>query len=316
MLRKRIPLIAAATTLLMVVLGALASFAWVRSRSSTPAVRAESSMEARHAFCANHVAENTARLGQSSMNADASGLVRLSDLASFCASGRSTDWTTSVVVTGGAARLQLVHRSATGAEVPFALRIDALPDVPDAAPQHPGPTAPTVMGLSYGDIDGDGEPEVLVRSGDVAARVFSSELLTARDGQVRRVSELMVTGFEDVDSDGRLEVLSPGPYLRSTWMPFELFAARVGPDGALHLNDSVAKERFRDRCPAPPDHYLVGDHGLYDLGPQIVCARVWGVSAAQVRATLQAECIRHRDSTFCSRDALEIADVSPPLSLP
>jgi len=274
-------------------------------RSRPDSIQRDPSDDGLAAFCGRHRIENAAVLERGSFEG---GSDARSALLSFCALGRSTAWTVAFSGDAGLG-LDVVVLGADRSERRFSPRFGA------------GPVTFDALSATSGDVDGDGEPEVLVHR--ISSLGAESVLLTARNGVIREYTDLPAGALDDVDGDGRMDVLTPGPYGRGlgstawSWITWEHFVAHVGTDGVLRLDDAVAKAHLLKRCPERPTRFWEGDHGLSELGPQIVCARAWGVSAEAVSAQFGVECKKWGPpSAFCSPAIALMVAIEPPLRLP
>lgn len=160
------------------------------------------------------------------------------------------------------------------------------------------------------DYDRDGEPELLlhIQTTEHTAAGTSSELVfTAGDGAVRRYAAAAVlptTMSEDIDSDGRPDLLYTGeePFriagtsdTRHTSMILEvLFAAHALPDGHFSARDAAAVAYVRTQCPGVPQSIVARSFGSIDEEASVKnvhCARVWGISTAEIKAQIARDCV-------------------------
>ena len=232
-------------------LGGLVAIAVVGLYRSRPdSIQRDPSDDGLAAFCGRHRIENAAVLERGSVEG---GRDARSTLLSFCALGRSTAWTVAFSGDAGLG-LEVVVLGADRLERSFPPRFGA------------GPVTFDVLDATFGDVDGDGEPEVLVRRASSLGR--ESVLLTARNGVIREYTDLLVGALEDVDRDGRMDVLTPGPYGAAAkdggtardalgFWSSDLFVAHSGTDGVLRLDDAVAKAQFQKRCAKRPELSLI-----------------------------------------------------------
>jgi hypothetical protein len=158
------------------------------------------------------------------------------------------------------------------------------------------------------DLDGDGEEELVVpskRGGDENPYREAGGIWTFKDGHVKRYAPgLTFSRVEDVDSDGRVDLVTTAPYQvdvdrgclvveeSATGPPLLLHTL---PDGGFSTGDGVAKDFALRRCPEPPAHLvLTPDGGLEgDFEPafeRIACARLWGKPDSEIREQVAAEC--------------------------
>ncbi len=185
------------------------------------------------------------------------------------------------------------------------------------------------------DYDGDGVEEVLVHhdwrfhEGGDEHRVG---VFTVKQGAVVSyppAASLRVVSAEDVDHDGRPDLWLRGPYERveatdhlgndRPMAPVAILAHAL-PGGTFSMTDHVAKSASLRVCPAKPklaftatDLGYPGDVAAHD----IVCARLWGATQAEVDAAIAAACTGiDGDIERCDTWAPELAAVTPPFTLP
>ncbi len=161
-------------------------------RSRLDSIQRDPSDDGLAAFCIRHRNANAVVLGRGAFDG---GRDARSALVSFCALGRSTAWTVALSGDAGLG-LEVVVLGADRVERRLLPRFGA------------GPVTYDALDATFGDVDGDGEPEVLVRRASSLGR--ESVLLTARNGVIREYFELLAGALEDVDRDGRMDVLTPG----------------------------------------------------------------------------------------------------------
>jgi hypothetical protein len=187
-----------------------------------------------------------------------------------------------------------------------------------------------------GNVDGDGDPEVFI-AGSVHEEGPDSgwgELLTFKDGTIRRYEtpkDMDVGGAEDVDHDGRLDVLTPGSYSGvEAWSAIgasypavgSVFVAHTLPDGGFSMNDAVAKTRLLQTCPKKSPIALDPSEWVEPIEAtrQILCARAWGSSEADVVKQLSTRCSRYtpepHDTAECPTVLRDAAKVDPVVRLP
>jgi hypothetical protein len=183
--------------------------------------------------------------------------------------------------------------------------------------------------LEVSDLDGDGDPEAFVFGGsaDEGPDETWFELLTFKNGRIESYAPakgIEIADVQDVDGDGRFDLLSPGPYNRVTQASalggtFPAFGGALVmhtlPDGTFSATDAVAKDFLKKECPLqkPP------------LGPEstfndILCARAWGASEADVMKALNARCkvwdeVR-MNPAICLNGFKDAAAIAPPILLP
>lgn len=165
--------------------------------------------------------------------------------------------------------------------------------------------------LITSDLDSDGRPEAVVvgysrrMEGDQERVEREIEVRTALDDRVLRygpTAGLAIDDAQDVDEDGRVDFVLPGPY---AWtLPSACNAATVHsamtvlahslPDGTLSTTDEIAQRWARRWCPDRSGEPSPDADGMRtDLdrdGLRVVCRRLWGASAHQA---LEAVGCRH-----------------------
>jgi hypothetical protein len=159
------------------------------------------------------------------------------------------------------------------------------------------------------DHDGDGEPEVFVRVATERHRAPTTahgRLWTFRDAAVDVYPPSrawVVAAVRDVDADGRPDLLTHGHYATEAPGPCgesphaalgPLLAAHSLPDGRFSDADAAARRADRAQCPAAtadPAGVVVSTPAGVDVAAtfvRVVCARLWGASAAAVTQRVQA----------------------------
>lgn len=217
----------------------------------------------------------------------------------------------------------------------------AVSDAPYNFVRVPGDTRSAVASPTLYDYDHDGEQEVVLplttdyHEGPSweAGRVWS-----LREGGVflyERARDFKVADVTDADHDGRPDLVLYGPYLETSETCGAGFEVSVtGPkllahalaDGGFSVNDGVAQAYARTRCPARPAVIVARDAN----DPQqvddaktalnVVCARLWGATEADVRAELRRGCPPASPEAPCATctdlELLEhFARLPPPLQL-
>ena len=190
---------------------------------------------------------------------------------------------------------------------------------------------------ALGDYDGDGEDEIL-RMHDSLAREGEPEheasVLTFKSGKLAPyapASAIVIDRAEDVDGDGKLDLLTSAPYERVTsasafgshWpvLSTSLFVAHALPDGTFSTTDSAAVAFTRRQCPSRPNIALDREHTAFandDIVPtQIVCARLWGAPEAEIVKAWDAVCAgdASSDPYSCQSWPKNLASVTPPFTL-
>jgi hypothetical protein len=194
--------------------------------------------------------------------------------------------------------------------------------------------------FEVGDIDGDGTAEVYYGVFTHGEGTFEWErrLLTMRDGKLEPVPlphDYRANGLIDADGDGLWDVRTAGPYagiVHGTAIGGDVpFFHEPGPF-LLHslggfrfaIDDAVSRTNLRWECrlgtasnTAPPlDWGPEPNEGAPDwrMPLRLLCARVEGQDAAQVRAALRTQCKRFGPpGKGCLEELLRIADTEPPV---
>ncbi len=150
------------------------------------------------------------------------------------------------------------------------------------------------------DYDGDGEPElalVLTLGQNEAEDPVRGRVWTFRDGAIAAFAPAInveVTNIEDVDRDGRPDLLTPIPFSTTAEAPGSGFTYAIdGPmwvfhslaGGAFSSTDTVAVGAARTACPSAPGRAL-------RTPTEVACARAWSLPIAAVRAAITRGCRR------------------------
>lgn len=182
------------------------------------------------------------------------------------------------------------------------------------------------------DFDGDGTTEAFAYFEDHYWEDTSRRrvLLGLADGTVAPLAsahDIDISEVIDFDGDGRPDLVSIARYWSGSDCGDD--PPRVGtppvlfhslPSGQFSANDDVAAAFLRRACPRAPTRLLGSDWpcGEQEARPRIACARVWGASAADVRARLASEEGTLSDEArelgeWAALDAF--AEIDPPLVL-
>ncbi len=188
------------------------------------------------------------------------------------------------------------------------------------------------------DADGDGEPELLISAARDAPEytLVSASLWTFRNGKVSVYGGgrfPAIVKMEDVDEDGRPDILTRGPYqgkpaawfssVESPWLA-PMFLAHALEDGGFTEADLVARSWVKRTCRAKPKAIKL-DGGSYvpnnhSIAEQIVCARVWGASEAEAIANVKSVCESTNPDAAahapCPDELTQVARIKPPIRLP
>lgn len=168
-----------------------------------------------------------------------------------------------------------------------------------------GPYARVVSGQQreVGDLDGDGRAEFLLYTDDHSAPLV---VLTARNGAITRAAlpaNLEPSSPDDVDSDGRMDLLSAARYALTDDCPPPPALDLSEPalqwvalnEGSRLVTDSDEARAFvRAQCPerptvllpsAAPSSWSATTH-LPLILRRLACARAWGASMSEIEALL------------------------------
>lgn len=200
------------------------------------------------------------------------------------------------------------------------------------------------------DWDGDGQSELLVHRSRVHTSCGATTSARDEEAAAWRVEGSALAPFtqpmrpdglgpfvprlaQDVDQDGRPDLVTVGPYhdrvessCPAAWPTIPLegppLLALSQPGGTFSLRAPAAMAEARRACPGKPvplvSELTVEPLALDRTAKNVVCARLWGESAGEVRAALD----RGRQQ-LCKRtgpcQAIEIlrrwAEIDPPLRL-
>ncbi len=158
--------------------------------------------------------------------------------------------------------------------------------------------------VTFFDWDGDGEDEVVI------GRWTSIFVYTFKHGHIvsyAPASHLTVSGADDVDNDGRPDLLIM-PFGDAPPTTLE-FVAHSLADGSFTLHDAVAINRAQSMCPS--DAPIALDAREDVLANEIACALVWGRDPNALRKELCGE----RDAATCFPWVKSMLATKPPLSL-
>ena len=190
------------------------------------------------------------------------------------------------------------------------------------------------------DYDHDGEPEIIVQlTGHIheGGDWRRGRVWTFHDGVVALyppAANINVRDVQDVDHDGRPDLLTVGPFAdtaESPGSPYELtgprLVAHARPDGRFAMDDEVARAAAQKVCPELPKNLVVKLRDL-SLGEvidcqatatNVACSRLWGATPVALRARIEREYPRTEAANLsCDKDALlRLASRAPvPLQLP
>jgi hypothetical protein len=191
------------------------------------------------------------------------------------------------------------------------------------------------------DYDGDGFPELLVVTQTAGATGITGEdstIWTVRGPDIHPFHEDAgplppFAGVEDVDNDGRPDLLSRGAFAEvagssscgTGFVVTPIFAYHSLAAGGFSSRDAVARRFLDDTCGADSleaELSSTTDPG-HDLGTAIACARAHGRSAEAVKRALDAACASFSESSCdgshndagklleCPSWALDLAKAEP-----
>jgi len=189
------------------------------------------------------------------------------------------------------------------------------------------------------DWNGDGSPELQLTTiyhapiGN-APTVFDRAFVTFEHDAIVPYAPavgLPVDHTEDLDKDGRPDLVlgySLGHLKLCFWGEANddtevFFAAHALPDGRFALGDAVARDYAKKWCPTnrAPIFQKLDSEGDLD-SDDARCARVWGMSADEVKKALERACQKYmRSAERCegrcrTREWIErLASFDPPLDL-
>lgn len=185
------------------------------------------------------------------------------------------------------------------------------------------------------DYDGDGEPELLrmtlVRMHEGSPR-HSSQVLTFKNNALSNYAKAPsdVWRADDVDDDGRVDLITRGPYERVAMknvfgadLPVspQIFAQHSIKDGSFSGVDDAAKAFTKLACPSKPtlDFADATDGSKSeDVAKMVVCARVWGASEQDIIVAWKSSCgpdAGGGNPLACQPWPKQLAAIAPPFVL-
>lgn len=190
--------------------------------------------------------------------------------------------------------------------------------------------------LAVFDYDGDDDPEILL-AGDAADEGPDrsvSEAWTFKGGAIVPYAPLASFAdfaVEDVDNDGRPDLLTRGPYeqveaasaLGSSYPAAPaIFAYHSLSNGSFSVTDAEARAYAKSECPKREPLRLVTETFPYfddGVARNVVCAKLWGTSAGEVTRAWDAACKGWEagglSGTECEEWPKALGDVAPPFLL-
>jgi len=200
------------------------------------------------------------------------------------------------------------------------------------------PAAPVLF-----DFDGDGSPEAVVvvridvvqESGN-SVRVLRGRVWTAREGKVTLYGparELIVEEIQDVDGDGRPDIITHVPYADTTTIQCgsedaypvygPILLAHSLADGTFARADTQAVLFAKRACAILPSPALVDERDrpqIIDFATSarnIACARLWGSDKGALVSEIAARCHPINECSTCDDKAMleRWANMDPPLRI-
>ena len=189
----------------------------------------------------------------------------------------------------------------------------------------------SLSSLSAFDYDGDDDPEIVLEgnAADEGPDRHATEAWTFHDGKIIPYAPLArvdILRVEDLDADGRPDLIGPGPYSRVEAMsgigvsyPIAppILALHSLPGGTFSPSDTVARAFGRTHCPSKPA--LDFDERLFPeaVAEAVICARIWGATAADIRAAWEKICSGADAGADmeCQRWPKELGAITPPFVL-
>jgi hypothetical protein len=182
------------------------------------------------------------------------------------------------------------------------------------------------------DYDGDGLDEVLAvheSHHHEGSPKSEARVLTFKKGAIVPYAPargIVIDGVEDIDGDGRPDLLTRGPYAKASradafgnaWPIAPIvFAAHARADGTFATADDAARARAHKSCPARPILPLLGDDSD---ALKIVCSRLWGVPTSALIAEIRTVCPNAAEAGVASWETCRewedtLAAIDPPFRL-
>jgi hypothetical protein len=189
----------------------------------------------------------------------------------------------------------------------------------------------SLASLGAFDYDGDDDPEVLLEgsAADEGPDRRATEAWTFHEGKIVPYAPLAgvdIVRVEDLDDDGRPDIIGPGRYARVEAMsgigaayPIAppIFALHSLAGGTFSATDAVARAFSKSHCPTKPtldfDEHLFGDN----VAEAVLCARLWGTTAADVRTAWEKACkgVEAGADMECQQWPKELGAITPPFVL-
>jgi hypothetical protein len=188
---------------------------------------------------------------------------------------------------------------------------------------------------SLADYDGDGEYEILLthdarqHEGGPEHEALVLKYKAGVLGPYAPAAGIAIDHAEDVDGDGRADLVSPGRYSNVTsedvfgngWpVGPAIFVWHSEPDGTFREGGPASIAFAKKRCPSRPAVVLADEHfGRGDSDAlAIVCARLWGAPAEEIERAWDRVCANHEaggDPLACQGWPKDLAAIEPPFDL-
>ena len=183
------------------------------------------------------------------------------------------------------AHVQLVRIDARGAKAV---------GPPDALPFTPRTKEASLHLTLLTDYDGDGERELLRDHAELYDEAGGGErtieMLTYKEARLSPYAPaagIDIRKVEDIDGDGRLDIVSAGPYARVTMhgafgeyrIAPALFAWHSARNGTFSIDDPASIAFTKRLCPSRPDVTFAMDdltNGDGDRVQDVICEALWG----------------------------------------
>ena len=225
---------------------------------------------------------------------------------------------------GTAGRLLVVHVRSDGGKVEMALPDRARPTSPMAFVYTEAEQVTFEPPRAF-DFDGDGQEELVIigrtRAKNQLVQTFGYVVTRKGDTGSLYAGAANIDFFQvsDVDHDGRIDLLTHGPYRDTVKDACDghplvvkgpVLVAHSRPDGTFSMNDAAAIAQAKQACPEKPTAIVSRFEGSPEVDHvqttlDVACARLWGQSAASVVSALQQGCRPLRAGEACEQSALE-----------
>ena len=189
--------------------------------------------------------------------------------------------------------------------------------------------------LATFDYDGDDDPEIVLQAdgNDEGPDRYATEAWTFHGGKVvpfPPLARLTIRSMPDLDADGRPDVVTAGPYAHVQSQsgigdnypiapPY--FALHSLPGGAFSGTDAIAQAYTRAKCKSRPALDLGTSSSPTqfddDVAVHVVCAKVWGVTAAEIGRAWTKVCgdVDSGVTVECQAWPKQLGAIAPPFVL-